>query len=642
MSDATVVRIKPFFYIHVLDNNLNTTRVEVGPQTFTRQDHEKVVFGPEPMVMIPPRNYVVIANPVVRTAEGNPVLDEFKNVKLRHGDEEIRFEQEPFPLYPGEKLVGKINPLQVVAPNSALRLKAARDFVDGKTKRSAGDEWLYAGPGTYIPRIEVQVVEVVKAIILKPHTALKLRARKACTDANGVNRKAGEEWLVRESGAYLPRVDEDIVEQVNAHVLTYKTALHIRATRTFVDVSGKTRKAGEEWLVTSQDAEVYICDVYEELVGQVKLTTLSNRQYCVVLDPFTAKGQQFGAKEVRKGETSFFLRPGEKLENGIQNIHVLSEEEALLLRAKEEFTEVDKKHMPGDRWMIYGPTDYVPPVQVEIIEKRKAIPLDSNEGIYVRDIQTGKIRSVIGQSYKLSPYEELWAKELPKTVEELLAALNPTAGARDRTRIVTVRAPHNTAMQIYDYKEKKSRVVWGPDLVMLGPDEQFTILSLSGDKPKRPHVIKALALQLGPDFMTDIITVETSDHARLSLKLSYNWYFGCVKNEKDGAQIFQVPDFVGDACKAVAARVRGAVAAVSFDNFHKNSAKIIRSAVFGIDADGKVKSKFLFDANLLPHQHRYPVGRARGPAHSRLAPEVGAARHRDHHQVPGGHRPPRG
>jgi hypothetical protein len=30
--------------------------------------------------------------------------------------------------------------LQVVAPNTALRLKATRDFVDGaKTKRAAGD-----------------------------------------------------------------------------------------------------------------------------------------------------------------------------------------------------------------------------------------------------------------------------------------------------------------------------------------------------------------------------------------------------------------------------------------------------------------------------------------------------------------------
>jgi len=158
-------------------------------------------------------------------------------------------------------------------------------------------------------------------------------------------------------------------------------------------------------------------------------------------------------------------------------------------------------------------------------------------------------------------------------------------------------------VQIYDYKDKKSRVVFGPDLVMLGPDEHFTILSLSGDKPKRPHVIKTIVLQLGPEFMTDIITVETSDHARLSLKLSYNWYFDISSEPKqrevDGARIFQVPDFVGDACKAVAARVRGAVAAISFDNFHKNSAKLIRTAVFGVDDNQKVRNRFVFPSNNL-------------------------------------------
>ena len=37
---------------------------------------------------------------------------------------------------------------------------------------------------------------------------------------------------------------------------------------------------------------------------------------------------------------------------------------------------------------------------------------------------------------------------------------------------------------------------------------------------------------------------------------------------KDAAKLFSVPDFVGDACKAIASRVRGAVAGVQFDDFH--------------------------------------------------------------------------
>jgi len=57
---------------------------------------------------------------------------------------------------------------------------------------------------------------------------------------------------------------------------------------------------------------------------------------------------------------------------------------------------------------------------------------------------------------------------------------------------------------------------------------------------------------------------------------------------------------VGDACKAIASRVRGAVAAVSFDKFHKNSAEIIKSAVFGIDPEtGQPRGKFFFSANNL-------------------------------------------
>lgn len=45
-----------------------------------------------------------------------------------------------------------------------------------------------------------------------------------------------------------------------------------------------------------------------------------------------------------------------------------------------------------------------------------------------------------------------------------------------------------------------------------------------------------------------------------------------VEDKEDpvaAAKLFSIPDFVGDACKAIASRVRGAVAGVPFDDFHK-------------------------------------------------------------------------
>ena len=75
------------------------------------------------------------------------------------------------------------------------------------------------------------------------------------------------------------------------------------------------RLAGAEWLVTFDDSETHLPDVYEEVVGEVRITTLNNRQYCVVLDPLGADGKpQLGIRQLRKGSASFFLRPGERLE----------------------------------------------------------------------------------------------------------------------------------------------------------------------------------------------------------------------------------------------------------------------------------------------------------------------------------------
>ncbi|CAL9692919.1 unnamed protein product [Knipowitschia caucasica] len=639
--DASIIRIPPHHYIHVLDQNTNIGRVETGPRTYIRQDNERVLFPPVRMVMVPPRHYCVVLNPVARDDQGQVQFDQSGQAKLRHADQEIRLTQEPFPLYPGEEVQQDVTALQIVFPDTALRLQALLDFTDSTgTKRTAGDEWLFEGPGTYIPHKEEVVLETIKATVIRENQAIRLRARKEGVDRSGTQRVTGEEWLVSKVGAYLPGAHEEVIDIVNAFILTDKRALHVRALRPFKDQGGFNRRTGEEWLVTLEQREAHIPSVCEEVLKEVQVTTLSSRQYCVILDPVGDGGKpQLGRKKVVKGEKSFFLQPGEHLENGIQDVFVLSEEEGLVLRAVEAFTDIDPmdaldseeeeeegegggakrrrragiSRRPGDRWMLRGPIEYVPSASVEVILRRQAIPLDENEGIYVRDIKTGKVRAVIGHTYMLTQDEELWQKQLPQNVEALLASpQDPLADRsdrnqaavqrpRDKTHVVSYRVPHNAAVQVYDYREKKARVVFGPELVMLGPDEQFTVLSLSGDKPKRANVIKAVCLLLGPDFCTDVITIETADHARLQLQLSYNWHFDVQSpvSAEHAAALFSVPDFVGDACKAIASKIRGAVASVQFDDFHKNSNRIICSAVFGFDEKVNIRGSLQFPQNRL-------------------------------------------
>jgi len=71
-------------------------------------------------------------------------------------------------------------------------------------------------------------------------------------------------------------------------------------------------------------------------------------------------------------------------------------------------------------------------------------------------------------------------------------------------------------------------------------------------------------------------------------------------NDKDASKIFSVADFVGDLCKAMASKIRGAVSSVTFDDFHKHSATIIQKAVFGIDLGTEKESDILiFKSNNL-------------------------------------------
>jgi len=626
--DMSVYRIPPYHYLHVLDQTSNVTRVEIGPQTFVRKDNEQVLMLPVKMVIVPPRHYCVVMNPVVRDENGAVSLDEMGQVRLDHAEEEIRLQQDPFPLYPGESLKTAVSLLKVVHALTALRLSVTRDYTDGDREMRAGDEILFEGPGTYVPRKEVTVLGDVKAAIIKPNEALRLRALRETVDRNGTERVAGEEWMVRRNGAYLPGVYEEIVKTVRAYVLTDKVAVHVRALQTYTDANGRGRKSGEEYLITIKDMDSFIPDVYEDIVGTVDITTLTNRQYCIVLDPVGEDGKpQLGARKLVKGEKSFFLQPGESLEEGVQDIFVLGENEGIVLRAQKAFTDENespaKERQPGDKWMLQGPLEYIPPVQVEVVTTRQSIPLHENEGIYVRNNKNGQVRAVIGQTYMLGEDEELWEKSLPAIVRTLLSSERDTAADRgdwinptkekkkkdgsdddeddwDPTKVITFQVPHNAAVQIYDYKSKKSRVVFGPDLVMLGPDEQFTQISLSAGKPKKANKIRAIALLLGPDFITDVIVVETADHARLQLELSYNWHFNIPdrSNDAEAAKVFAVADFVGDLCKAMASKIRGVVSSVTFDDFHKNSASIIQKAVFGEDKTG-TKDCHVFPANNL-------------------------------------------
>jgi major vault protein len=110
--------------------------------------------------------------------------------------------------------------------DNAIKLEALRDFVDSDgTKRLAGDEWIEFGPKLYIPRVEVQVVRFIDPYTIKSNEGLKVRARRQTKDNEGKERQAGEEWIIRTQGFYIPGIDEEVVETVKGYVIIDTQAL---------------------------------------------------------------------------------------------------------------------------------------------------------------------------------------------------------------------------------------------------------------------------------------------------------------------------------------------------------------------------------------------------------------------------------
>jgi major vault protein len=82
--------------------------------------------------------------------------------------------------------------------------------------------------------------------------------------------------------------------------------------------------------------------------------------------------------------------------------------------------------------------------------------------------------------------------------------------------------------------------------------------------------------------------------------VAYNWFFDVDRtNEDECNKIFNVRDCIGDMCSTLGSKVREAVAELCLNDFHKNSAKVIRKAVMGLTSEGKIAEKKVLKDNLL-------------------------------------------
>lgn len=163
--------------------------------------------------------------------------------------------------------------------------------------------------------------------------------------------------------------------------------------------------------------------------------------------------------------------------------------------------------------------------------------------------------------------------------------------------VVTVQLWNGFAALVVS-KSGGRRVEVGPKPLLLEYDETLERLYFSSGKPKSTDkLIKSGYLQI-ENFVTDIIEVETSDHVKIELKVSYRVNF-VGETEADRMKWFSVQNYVKYLCDHAKSVVKAQARKLPVAQFYENSTDIIRDIVLGKpDSNGKRPGMFFEDNNL--------------------------------------------
>jgi major vault protein len=209
-----------------------------------------------------------------------------------------------------------------------------------------------------------------------------------------------------------------------------------------------------------------------------------------------------------------------------------------------------------------------------------AIGIDQKSGIYVRDLRTGMVKMVRGEtSYLVDPrYEEHVHRSVPHDRWNLwIGHAEPhkvTTAAVTTPWALSVIVPNNEAVLITSRHGR--RVVIGPCTELLNFEEQLTPLKLSKGKSKDGHTtVTTCFLRIQGGRVADNFEVESADFVRFRVKIGLSGSF-----EGEPEKWFNVEDPVKLLADTVRARVREAARVQTATQILADMPALVRQALF--------------------------------------------------------------
>ncbi|MEW5740261.1 MAG: hypothetical protein AB1938_15115 [Myxococcota bacterium] len=376
---------------------------------------------------------------------------------------------------------------------------------------------------------------------------------------------------------------------VGGHELDEDQYLRVRV---YDAVEGETAPIGTERIIKGSAQSFYIPRTGLEVVPDAKgayvrnAVTLLDGQYCVL------RGPQ-GRRRFVRGPGVVFPEPWEDFvaKDGARVFAAwaLRKDKGLHVRVMKAFEAGEGDQVPagkyeaGQELFLEGRDGFFFPSEaLEVVGEVTALHLAEKEAVYVRDLATGRIRTVAGPTAFLPD---------PTKVERVTRTLDAETARRyglvnpDPGRAPTITVPPSYAVLVTG--KTRREVVKGPATRILDFDEQLEVLWLSTGTPKSDSaLLPTCFLLVDGNKVSDEVQVRTSDHVALEVKLSYRVSFTSQAGADD-ARWFNVSNYVALLCDHLGSIVRAAVRATPIERFHAASTDVIRDALLGEKQDGK-------------------------------------------------------
>jgi hypothetical protein len=327
--------------------------------------------------------------------------------------------------------------------------------------------------------------------------------------------------LVQDHGLFFPRPQDEIV-RVNKEKDMVKLAANDYAI---------IRDTDKNELRTEEGEQRFFLQVHEELVRHSEAICLSQTEYCYVDDT------QTGLQRLVKGPSRFI--PGA--------YETVSTRAAAVILDSSMYIKMQHK-TTGEVWIERGPQLIFPEPSVQMKTKagQKAVQVDSETAVLVRDLQKGGLRLVEEHGlFFPSPHDEILS------VEKLIRLANYEA--------VVLKDDKGSFQYFYGSDELRGD---RPRAFFKPPYWELVEHCWSRGRRRQTRDLRLVHLDMRPQFMNFEFNSRTSDNVELVLEGTFYWQLEDIQK-----MMSYSGDVTGDICNYARSSFIQRISQVSLKTF---------------------------------------------------------------------------